>query len=236
MSKNIQGAGGRAEFDGFADQYRDMHVENIAITGEHPEYFHEYKISDLRRAVDQAGVDPRNIFDFGSGIGNSIPYFRKYFPDSTLTCGDVSERSLALSKEKCPGAEQYSVIGDVIDLPSESQDVVFTACVLHHIPHSEHHHWLSELRRITKPGGILAIYEHNPFNPLTVRAVNTCPLDVNAHLIAGPAMKSRARAAGWQTATIAYKVFFPAALSGMRWAEPHLEWLPFGGQYRLVAQ
>lgn len=236
MNKENQSIEGNAEFDGFADQYRDLHVENISITGEDPEYFHEYKIADLFGAVKAGGHNSRDIFDFGSGIGNSIPYFRKYFPDSSLTCGDVSERSLELSKERFSGNEKISLIGETIDLPSSSQDIVFTACVLHHIPHSEHLHWLSELRRITRPGGILAIYEHNPLNPLTVRAVNTCALDVNAHLIGGGAMKSRVRTAGWESAAVAYKVFFPAFLAGLRWAEPHLEWLPLGGQYRVVAQ
>jgi len=236
VNKFFRRAEGKAEFDDFADRYRDVHVENIAITGENPEYFHEYKIADLRRYVDKIDTRSSNIFDFGCGIGNSIPYFRKYFPNSALTCGDVSERSLQIAKERFSGGELFSVIDESIKLPSESQDIVFTACVLHHIPHTEHKYWLSELRRITKPGGILAIYEHNPLNPLTVRAVNTCPLDVNAHLIRSGVMKTRVRAAGWNSACVAFKVFFPALLSSMRWSEPHLEWLPLGGQYRLVAR
>ena len=37
-----------AEFDSFADEYYQQHVANIAITGENPEYFHEYKVKFLQ--------------------------------------------------------------------------------------------------------------------------------------------------------------------------------------------
>lgn len=225
-----------AEFDALADEYRDVHKENIAITGEDPEYFSEYKIADLARASARAGRPNKNILDFGSGIGNSLPYFRKYFPDSEVICADVSERSIEIAKTRFPGSEAYLLIDRVVNLPDASQDIVFSACVFHHIPHDEHAHWLAELLRVTRPGGILAIYEHNPLNPLTLRAVNTCPLDVNAHLIRGKVMGQRTLTAGWATASVAYKVFFPSVLSGLRPMEERLEWLPLGAQYRLVAR
>ena len=37
----------KAEFDKFADEYRSLHAANIAISGEGPNYFAEYKIKDL---------------------------------------------------------------------------------------------------------------------------------------------------------------------------------------------
>lgn len=225
-----------AEFDLLADEYREVHSKNIAITGEAPEYFSEYKIEDLRRFSDGAGVSVSNILDFGSGIGNSLPYFRKYFPDATINCADVSARSIEIAQTRFPGDENYILIDEGIPLPDESQDIVFSACVFHHIPHVEHNRWLTELARVTKPGGVLAIYEHNPLNPLTLRAVNTCPLDVNAHLIRGGSMSQRALSAGWDTASVAYKVFFPSMLGRLRPLERHLEWLPAGGQYRMVAR
>ena len=33
----------KAEFDLLADEYRNVHTANVAITGEAPEYFSEYK-------------------------------------------------------------------------------------------------------------------------------------------------------------------------------------------------
>ena len=224
-----------AEFDALADDYHAQHRANIAISGEGPEYFSQYKIADLARLAAQRRAPCRDIFDFGSGIGNSLPYFRDYFGGSRLTCGDVSTRSLDIARTRFPGAEDYVAIGEAIPLASESQDIVFSACVFHHIPHEQHGFWLRELLRIVRPGGLLAIYEHNPLNPLTLRAVNTCPLDVNARLITGFTMRRRAQAAGWTGARVDYRVFFPAALKGLRPLEPSLALLPLGAQYRMAA-
>jgi SAM-dependent methyltransferase len=226
----------RAEFDLLADEYHDQHKANVAITGEGPEYFAEYKIADLANFVKTEGVVTGQLFDFGCGIGNSVPYFRKYFPDRKLSCGDVSSRSIEIAKARNAGDESYVLIGEDIPLPTHSQDIVFSACVFHHIPHEQHEHWLAELLRITRPGGLLAIYEHNPLNPLTVRAVNTCPLDVNARLIRGGIMRKRAVAGGWVDARVGYKLFFPAILAALRPMERHLEWLGLGAQYRMTAR
>ena len=224
----------RAEFDLLADEYRDMHRQNLGITGEAPEYFAEYKIADLAKVRHKLKLSCRNILDFGSGVGNSLPYFRKYFSDSTLSCADISLRSIEIAQSRFPGSEAYLHLDDSIPLPDDSQDIVFSACVFHHIPHEEHAYWLRELLRVTKPGGILAIYEHNPFNLLTVRAVNTCPLDVNARLIKAQTLQVDALAVGWASARIEYKLFFPAVFAILRPFEPYLTWLPLGGQYRLL--
>lgn len=225
-----------AEFDLIADNYYEQHRRNIAITGEDPEYFSEYKIKDLANVTAKGGIPCEKILDFGSGIGNSIPYFRKYFPEGAVNCADVSVRSLQIARTRFPGNESYVEIEpDRIPLPDASQDIAFSACVFHHIPHEEHVAWISELRRVVKPGGLLMIYEHNPLNPLTVRAVNTCPFDVNARLIRAQELHRSVTMAGWQDARIAYRLFFPLALSALRPLESRLEWLAFGAQYRLTA-
>jgi SAM-dependent methyltransferase len=226
----------RAEFDLLADEYHEQHKTNVAITGEGPEYFAEYKIADLAALVRANGLLAGAIFDFGCGIGNSVPYFRRYFGQSTLTCGDVSARSIEIARGRFGGPENYLRIGNEIPLPTHSQDIVFSACVFHHIPHAEHQHWLDELRRITRPGGLLVIYEHNPLNPLTVRAVNTCPLDVNARLIRGGTLRRRALESGWCDARVDYRLFFPAPLKALRPLERHLGWLGLGAQYRMAAR
>ena len=100
----------QVEFDRFADEYHDQHRANVAVTGEGPEYFAAYKIRKLRQAVDRGGVAVSRICDFGSGIGNSIPFFRTHFPRASLTSCDVSERSIALSKERYPDATNYLLI------------------------------------------------------------------------------------------------------------------------------
>ena len=171
-----------AEFDRFAEEYNVQHSANIAITGESPSFFAAYKIAEFADRAGALKADGARIWDFRSGgIGNSIPFFRQYFPGSRLICADPSSRSIALSRERFPGPEQYSVLeGREIPHDAGCFDMTFSACVFHHIPQEEHAHWLAELFRVTRPGGLLTIFEHNPLNPLTVQAVNTCPFDENA--------------------------------------------------------
>jgi SAM-dependent methyltransferase len=149
----------------------------------------------------------------------------------------VSERSLAISRARFPGREDHLRIEDErLPLPSATVDLCFSACVFHHIPQSQHLHWLSELRRVTKPGGLLTIFEHNPWNPLTVAAVNSCPFDENARLLRARELRAAMRAAGWRVAGTSYRVFFPHALAALRPLERYLRWLGLGAQYSVTAR
>jgi ubiquinone/menaquinone biosynthesis C-methylase UbiE len=224
------------EFDRVADEYENLHAANIAITGERPEYFHEYKIKVLQKMTQHRGIAVRRLLDFGSGIGNSIPFLRAYFAEAELTGADVSRRSLAIAETRFGGmATGLPIEGPRIPAEDNAFDVAFSACVFHHIPWEEHLGWLAELRRVTRPEGMLTVFEHNPRNPLTVRAVNTCPFDENARLIRANQLAEVLRAAGWSGIETRYHIFFPHALAGLRSLEPYLGRVPFGGQYSVSA-
>lgn len=224
------------EFDHFADEYDLLHRQSIAATGESPAFFHEYKIKVLARLAQKLNLQPESILDFGAGIGNSTPYFRSYFPSAKLACADVSQRSLDVAQERFPGeATGLRIQENRIPAPDGAFDITFSACVFHHIPHEEHVHWLRELRRVTRTGGMLILFEHNPLNPLTLRAVNSCPFDANARLIRAKELLSRYRASGWADPKAQYHVFFPHALAGFRVLEPYLSRVPLGGQYAVFA-
>jgi len=225
-----------SEFDQFADEYDQLHAKNIAVTGEKPEFFHEYKLRLLQHFVRQCRVEAHDILDFGSGVGNSTRFLRRYFPDARLASADVSTRSLDVAQSRFPNvSRRLHVQGKRIPADDNSFDVIFCACVFHHIPHDEHVHWLCELHRVARPGALLSIFEHNPLNPLTVRAVNTCPFDENAHLIAATDFAQRYRQSGWHNPAVRFHLFFPRALGFLRVLEPHLSAIPFGGQYSVTA-
>lgn len=225
-----------AEFDRFADEYRFLHRANVAITGEEPEYFARYKVKALQAIAARHGVQAQRILDFGAGIGNSIPQFGLSFPDAALTCADVSQRSLDVAALRFPGrAGILRIEGDRLPAADQAFDVAFSACVFHHIPHGEHVAWLRELHRVTRSGGLLSVFEHNPLNPLTLRAVNTCPFGINARLIRAGQLARRCRAAGWVRPRVRFHLFFPRALAALRPAERQLNWVPFGAQYSVTA-
>jgi SAM-dependent methyltransferase len=227
-----------AEFDKFADEYRAMHSRSIFASGEGPDYFAEYKIRDLAELLRTRGIgtDDLAILDFGAGIGNSVPFIRKYFQRIQLTCLDVSEASLAFGAARFPGLARFAKFdGSSIPYESNSQDVVLAACVFHHIPHEEHVGLFREIFRVLKPAGCAFIFEHNPYNPLTVRAVKDCPFDQNARLIAATTMRERLEKAGFGPVCIRYRVFFPRMLRAFRPLERWMTWLPLGAQYFAAA-
>lgn len=226
-----------AEFDQYAEHYESMMRQNIAVTGEGPEYFARYKIADTRRLCDRLGIEPETILDFGSGIGASTPFFAEYFPNARQLSADVSEKSLRFLENRYQGVSQpVHITNDRIPLEDGSVNLAFTACVFHHIAPEEHAHWLREIRRVLKPDGLFLLFEHNPYNPLTVRAVNTCPFDENAILIQAGKMAERLSAAGFTNPETRYRIFFPSLLSALRPLEKALTWLPLGGQYSLAAR
>jgi len=237
----------QAEFDQFADEYYALVDRSIKASGEAPEYFAQYKVNDVRALYKDsrsrgdfgslAGCPAQTILDFGCGVANSLPHFRRAFPDSRIICLDVSPRSLEIAGQRFPGMAEFVCFdGKTMPVETASVTIAFAACVFHHIDHAEHVPILREFRRILQPGGFACVFEHNPFNPLTRHAVNTCPFDANARLITARQMKRRFHDAGFDAATAHFRIFFPGMLRRLRPLERLLTWCPIGAQYYVVGR
>jgi len=225
-----------AEFDKFADEYRAIHARNIRASGETQEFFAAYKISDIAERSDMLGLAPKRILDFGGGTGASSPHLRAQFPNAALTLADVSRRSLEIAEARgVSGVDCVHFDGSRLPFPDGSMDAALAACVFHHIREGEHVALMGEIGRVLGPQGRLWIFEHNPWNPLTRHAVNTCPFDENAVLISAGTLSARLRAAGFSSIRVAYRIPFPKALAGLRRLEPWLAKMPFGTQYYVGA-
>lgn len=224
------------EFDKFAEEYTRMHQKNIRLSGEDVEYFASYKIEDMRNVWTGAGEgEPERILDFGGGIGVSAPHLRRVFPHADITIADVSRRCLEIAERR--GVERVRTQHfDGARLPFEDGhfDLALAACVFHHVDEAQHISLLAEIRRVLRRGGRLIVFEHNPWNPLTRHAVDTCPFDENAVLISGAEMRRRMRDAGFSDISLTWRLFVPGALRRLRPIEAWLGWLPLGAQYRAV--
>ena len=56
------------------------------------------------------------------------------------------------------------------------EDATYATCVMHHVPRARWRLFASELGRVTRPGGTVLTFEHNPYNPLTRRPSPIAPL------------------------------------------------------------
>lgn len=108
----------------------------------------------LARAL--AGADC--VLDLGCGSGGCIPMLRSVGID-TIWGLDPSPYQLQLAAKRNPDAQFIHGVGEKISLPDDSVDGVNVCFVLHEIPPLYLQRVLSEIRRIIKPGGRLAVLE-----------------------------------------------------------------------------
>ncbi len=225
------------EFDRYATQYRDLHNASITASGEESEYFAEYKANVAMRELGKAAGEAITVLDFGTGIGGSIGPLRQALPNATLHGADISSESVAMAKERHGDKATFSVIADdVLPYPDAMFDMVFVACVYHHIPVDQRAHWTAEIRRVLKPGGHFVVFEHNMLNPLTMKVVRDCAFDEDAILLPRSELLGLVGSQPFSTIKARYIVFFPKALSFLRVAERSLWWLPLGAQYYVHAR
>lgn len=227
-------------FDEFAANYREVHTENVQkLSGKDSEYFSEYKIAELARRFD---TDAQiKVLDLGCGDGISSKFFRSIFRNCSYSGIDISGESVDIAKE------QYCSLGNVtfevydgehIPFEDDSFDMVFIACVMHHIKSDNHKNIISECRRVLKDQGSLVIFEHNPNNPVTMKAVNTCPFDKDAVLMKSKYLKNLMTECGLTDAKVRYTIFIPrkGILEKLVPIEKGLYWCPMGGQYYVTAK
>ena len=225
-----------AGFDQFAQSYDSEHRRSIAFSGCEPSYFARYKVATAASCFRSLCDERETLLDFGCGPGTSIPHFRTALASARILAADVSRLSLAEAEARHGAAASYLPIeGDRLDIDAGDVGLGFAACVFHHIPPPEHQAWLSELRRVVKPGGGLIIFEHNPLNPLTRHAVANCAFDHDAILLRAGTLARSLKASGWQLLRIRYHVFFPQVLKTLRVIEPALGRIPLGGQYSVLS-
>ena len=227
-----------ALFDQHAHDYDATVQRAIGASGESVQYFAELKVRLMAREL--SGQQPRTILDFGCGIGNTTRTLATYFPRAVVTGFDVSAESIAVARQMTqPDAisvRYLSAAGGRLPFDDRTFDAAFTSCVFHHIELAERLQWAGELRRVLIPGAPLFLFEHNPWNPLTVRVVRSIPFDEGVTLLKPDYTTRLLRAAGFTTSPPWFYFFFPKILRVLRPLEPRLRRVPIGAQYYVVGR
>lgn len=219
----------KVDFDNYTDNYNELLRESTKFFSGNERYFAKYKI-DLVRSTIKHPV--RRILEYGCGIGRNISYLQSAFPDATVTGTDISEASLAIAAEENPNAI-FEIERNELELGQF--DLIFVAGVFHHIPPAQRSSAMQQLASRLSQSGTIAIFEHNPYNPVTRRIVNTCPYDADAVLIRPSEMCALFNQAKLKQSKKSYCLFIPPKLSKLTLIEKYLEWLPLGGQYWIKA-
>jgi SAM-dependent methyltransferase len=220
-----------APFDAFGESYRDVVQDSVAFSGLSYDYFLKSKACLLGQLIAErlAGVQAPKVLDVGCGVGALHPLLAP-------SCGelhgvDVSAACIERARADNPGGT-YGVY-DGARLPFEDGrfDVVFAACVMHHVPPPDWPAFAAELRRAARPGGLVCIIEHNPLNPATRLSIMRCPFDEDAVLLRRPQCESVLRTAGLGDVASRFFVFVPSTRPWALKLEKTLAGLPLGAQY-----
>lgn len=227
------------EFDMFAHEYREIHTENVMdISGVSSDYFTEYKVRELLQILPQN--TNLKFLDLGCGDGNTAKYMRQCFSSVEYYGIDVSTKSISVAVHRQLNDCHFEVYdGDTIPYEDNTFDVVFMACVMHHIPVKCRQQILFEARRVLKQNGLLIIFEHNPYNPVTRKLVSDCPFDKNAVLLSVKCLKKWLKNVGFnKKKNIRYTIFFPrkGLFKKLLFLERSLYWCFLGGQYYCVVR
>lgn len=218
-----------AEFDAFAATYEQSLDSSIGITGESFDYFAAYKAAYIARSV--APVGSARILDYGCGVGLLSRHLHELMPESQVDGFDPSKESILRIE---PELQLHGIFTSEISLIDDEYDVIILANVLHHVRPENRRELIRSVTARLRTGGKLAIFEHNPLNPLTRRAVSQCVFDGDAVLLPQRETRDYFPAQEFRVQRD-YIVFFPHLLRWLRPLEPLLAWCPLGAQYAAVA-
>ena len=104
------------------------------------------------------------------------------------------------------------------------------------MPATEQPGALAAIVSALRPGGVLALWENNPYNPGTRWVMRRLPFDRDAVMLRPSLTRRLVEQAGLTVLATDYCFFFPRPLASLRPLERSLRSVPFGGQYVVFAQ
>lgn len=223
-----------AEFDRYAETYEAAVDRAIGFAGREREFYIGRKSDELLQLVEARFGDPRSVsaLDVGCGPGLTDRFLAGRIGE--LHGVDVSPEMVARA-----GAENPSVsyqVSDATSIPHEDGrfDVTFAICVLHHVDRAQRGELVREMARVTRPRGLVVVFEHNPLNPLTRLVVRNCDFDRDAELLRPRSVLDLYERAGLRRVATRYILVFPWRVGFLARVERVLGSVPLGAQY-LVA-
>lgn len=224
-----------SDFDPYADRYEELVERSIGFSGQEQDFFLQAKARSLLDLVRRRLADPGSVRALDVGCGGGL--IHKHLDTlGSLTGVDPSKPIIEAARAANPEVDYRVADGTELPFAEDSFDLAFAVCVLHHVPPAGRPAFVAELARVTRPGGLTVVLEHNPLNPLTRLAVARCEFDEDAILLGLRETRSRLQAVGLKSVERRYIIFFPWRSAVLGRAERALAPVPLGAQYYVAAR
>jgi SAM-dependent methyltransferase len=226
---------GKIDFDCYADSYEAALAEGLAISGEGREYFARGRVTWLAACLRRMSSRASAVIDFGCGTGSTSPLLFDILRADTVVGLDPSVRSIEVA-ERDHGAKYIQFLPVCGYQPVGIVDLVYCNGVFHHIPPRERLSTLEFLYRTLRPGGLLSLWENNPWNIGTQYIMARLPFDRDAVKLSAIESRNLARSVGFTVLRTDFSFFFPRSLKIFRPIEKLISSIPLGAQYQVLCQ
>jgi SAM-dependent methyltransferase len=218
------------------DSYRDALDRAVSFSGLSHEFFARAKAEEALRLARRHLGDPAELdaLDAGCGIGLTDQHLDRRF--KSLTGTDVSEDAIAIAKRENPGVSYKLAAPDRVPFDARTFDFVFAINVVQVVPPAERGRFVSELARVTRAGGLVAVFEHNPYNPLARLVVRRFELNENVGMVTLRSSRRLLRQSGLRTVDHGYILLLPSRRRRLLALERAARRLPLGAQYYVAGR
>ena len=224
-----------SQFDEYASDYESALNKGVSLSGESPAYFAAKRVEYTALWLKAMSVcERRSVVDFGCGVGNTTPHFRKHFPAAQLLGVDVSAASIERARSLHGDASQFLRLDEARE--TRDRDLVYCNGVFHHIPPADRSAWTARVFEMLSPDGIFALWENNPWNPGTRIVMRRIPFDRDAVILSAAEARGMLMRSGFEIIGTRFRFYFPKLLSGLRPFERLGERVPLGAQYCVMAR
>ena len=223
-------------FDRYKDTYAQEVEHSIGFIHQKHDFFTRSKALHLLQLVRAHLGDPSelSILDVGCGVGATDALIAPHF--HSVRGVDVAAGVLEKAGHANPGVDYVAYDGSTLPFEQDTVDVSFAICVLHHVDPAARQRFVAEMHRVTRPGGLIAIFEHNPWNPLTRLAVARCEFDEDVVLLGIREVERLMEVNQVDVVERRFILFLPWLMSLSQMFDRLLARVPLGAQHVVVGK
>lgn len=165
---NTTGTHGQTDFDAVADEYDESLPAHVV------EHYLTKRVDFIRRFVA-----PGRTLDVGCGTGILAERLARRGYD--VTGVDPFRGMLTYLKQRDGSMGAVHARGELLPFADNSFDLTYCVAVMHHVADPvDVRNTLMEMARVTRPGGHVLIWDHNPRNPYWPLLMKRVPQDTGA--------------------------------------------------------